>query len=89
MGPNLTRLYQELHFTPPSGCSEVDAIYFALQRKFARDTLRALFDTYGEALIMALEQLHQDSMASDFNEHWESYGNAAQLLAQLEQEAQP
>ena len=77
MGPNLTQLYK----CSRNGPAGEDLVAYW--------RLRDLFERHGEALLEALERLHRDSTASDFNEHWESYANVTQLLAQLEREAKP
>ena len=53
----------------------------------AKRKLNCLFHDHGEALVEVLGQLHGDCLASDFNEHWESYTAVQALLAAMEQEA--
>lgn len=53
----------------------------------AEQQLLALLATHGQVLISALADLRSDCTANDFNEHWNSYTNAAHILATIEQEA--
>jgi len=80
MGPNLRRLFEYKRLTGLKRELKDCATYFKRKQ---------LFDTHGEALIAALDKLQDECLASDFNEHWKSYTDARQLLAQLEAEAQP
>jgi hypothetical protein len=86
MGPNLSRLFEEAKKPP---YEKRDGYTVITDAAVANIKLDILLRTHGEALIAALEKLQDECLASDFNEHWESYTDARKLRAQLEVEAQP